>query len=162
MMLKNYTSSIPVERSVSMIEMMLAKRGANQILKTYDPKGNPVGVAFRMTVRGTELGFKLPSRVDSCRKILVESMSPRSRTKREMVAKVEQQSARTAWKILYDWTEAQMAMIDLAQVEMAEVFMPYMLVNGETTVFQAFAERGFKAMLGDGSSQTATDPGVPR
>ena len=146
-MLKNYTSTIPVERSVAMIEMMLARRGANQILKSYDPKGNPVGVAFRMMVRGVDLGFKLPARVDSCRKMLVDGMAPRSRCKRERIAKVEAQAARTAWTILFDWTEAQMAMIDLAQVEMAEVFMPYMLVNTDKTMFEAVAERGFKAML---------------
>lgn len=150
-MLKNYTSSVRVEQSVLMIEMMLARRGASQILKSYDPKGNPVGVSFLIPVRGVDLTFRLPSRVETCRKVLLENMSPRSRTKPEMVRKVSDQAARTAWKILLDWTEAQMAMIELAQVDLAEVFMPYLLDRvSNRTMYEVLSERGFKAMLGDG------------
>ena len=148
-MLKNYTSGIAVERSVAMIEQLLAARGATKIMKTYDAKGLPIGMLFSIPIGGQEVHFRLPSRIENCRTILERSLSPRARpeTKKNLL----NQAGRTAWKILFDWCEAQMAMIDLAQVDVCEVFMAYLYdAAQDKTLFDHMKERGFKAMIGDG------------
>lgn len=50
MSLKNYTSSVPVERTISRIEQVLAKAGAGGIMKDYDC-GGLVALAFKNQTR---------------------------------------------------------------------------------------------------------------
>jgi hypothetical protein len=46
---------------------------------------------------------------------------------------------RVAWRIVKDWIEAQMAIVEAGQAEMAEVFLPYATIeDGTTTMFRAF------------------------
>jgi hypothetical protein len=145
-MLKNYTSGINAERSINFIENKLVHHGAKQILKIYDDKNNVSGLCFNIMIDGQLLPFKLPARIDQCERILMGNLSSKARP--ETRKQIPQQAARTAWKILADWVEAQMAMIELAQVEVTEVFMPYLYdANKQRTCFEMFKERGFKAML---------------
>ena len=69
------------------------------------------------------------------------------RAQPETIKKIPAQAERTAWKILSDWVEAQMAMIELAQVEFTEVFMPYLYNHQkQETYFEMIKARGFKAL----------------
>jgi hypothetical protein len=43
--LLNYTTEVPVTRTVSAITEMLAKAGARHIASTYGPDGSPTGAA---------------------------------------------------------------------------------------------------------------------
>lgn len=51
MNLKNYTSTVPVERSVAQIERRLVAHGAHDILKLYEEK-KLTGIAFIATIEG--------------------------------------------------------------------------------------------------------------
>lgn len=151
-MLKNYTSGTPAERSIIFIENKLVCHGARQILKLYDDKNQVTGLQFSIPVNGIDLPFKLPARLEQCERILMGNLSSRARpeTKKQIPA----QAARTAWKILADWVEAQMAMIELAQIEVIEVFMPYLYdTQKQRTLFEIMKERGFKAMLPGGCNE---------
>ncbi len=108
-MLKNYTSSVSAARSISYIEAKLAQNGARQILKLYDENARVEGMCFIIMLNGLEMPFKLPAKISECEKVLLANLSPRA--KPETRKKVVQQAERTAWKILSDWVEAQMAMI---------------------------------------------------
>ena len=46
------------------------------------------------------------------------------------------------WRIIKDWLNAQLALIEVGQAEMAEVFLPYALTNTGQTLFQRFTEEG--------------------
>lgn len=145
-MLKNYTSGQPAERSINFIEAKLVAHGARQILKLYNDKNQVSGLCFNITIDGQLLPFKLPARLDQCEKILTQNLSRRA--KPETKKRIPEQAARTAWKILADWIDAQMAMIEMSQVEITEVFMPYLYdANKQRTCFEMFKERGFKALL---------------
>ena len=43
-----------------------------------------------------------------------------------------QQAIRTSWRILKDWVETQMALLETGMVTMDEIFLPYMLSGGQT------------------------------
>lgn len=147
MPLKNYTSKIPASRSISYIESKLAQNGARQILKTYDDDGKVTGMCFTIPINGHDMPFKLPARVDRCETVLMQATT--SRTRPETLKKIPKQAERTAWKILSDWVEAQMAMIELAQIEVMEVFMPY-LYDGKSgqTYYEIMKDQQFKALPG--------------
>ena len=147
MPLKNYTSKQPASRSIEYIERKLVQQGATQILKTYGPDGRLSAICFSMMIGGVEMSFKVPAKVQACEEVLYANLSPRA--KPETKAKIPKQAERTAWKIVQDWVEAQMAMIELAQVDIMEVFMPY-LYDGSTgqTFFEKMKVSKYKALPG--------------
>lgn len=121
-MIKNYTSTVSIERSISHIESKLVEHGAKDIMKRYDSQGRLESICFIIWITDRSIYFKLPAKIDVCNKILKANVKrPRSGTWEN----IEKQAERTAWKIVSDWVDIQMAMIDLQQAEMLEVFLPY-------------------------------------
>ncbi len=150
-MLKNYTSQVPVSTSVSFIEQCLTKNGARQILKEYDAAGRCDGICFSIPMNNSEIHFRLPAQIANCERVLMANLSRRA--KPETKKAVPKQAERTAWKILSDWVEAQMAMIELAQVEVMEVFMPYLYDPAtKQTFFQTAKANNFQKLLPGGLS----------
>ena len=145
MTLKNYTSSVSATRSISYIEAKLAGCGANQIVKFYNDESRITSLAFVMSINGVEMPFKLPARVDQCERVLkAQVRRPHSDT----FKRISEQAERTAWKIVSDWVDVQMAMIELSQVEFMEVFLPYLFnYDKNQTFFETIKERGYKALL---------------
>jgi hypothetical protein len=145
MNLMNYTSTVPASRSISYIEAKLAGHGAKQIVKYYDEGCRVSSIAFMMMMEGIEIPFKLPARVEKCELVLKSRVrKPRADT----FKRIAEQAERTAWKIVSDWIDAQMAMIELSQVEFMEVFLPYLFnCTKNQTYFESIKERGYKALL---------------
>jgi hypothetical protein len=68
------------------------------------------------------LAFHLKAQVEECFKILWKEVHRRQSNTKEMIMK---QANRTAWKILFDWTEIHCSMILLAQAKPLQIFLPY-------------------------------------
>ena len=145
--LKNYTSSVPASTSITWIEKKLASKGATQILKEYGPDARVSCIKFSLRVDGQDVLFNLPAQIENCERVLRANLSQRA--KADTIKKVPAQAERTAWKILADWVDAQMARIELAQVEVMEVFLPYVFdAQHNRTFFQLLKEKNFKMLPG--------------
>lgn len=145
-MLKNYTSTVPAAKSIAYIESRLAQHKANMIVKLYSPEGKVDAIAFTVKIGEVDMPFRLPAQLAACESTLKAHIGRRARP--ETIKKLAEQAERTAWKIVADWVDAQMAMIELAQVELLEVFLPYVYDHSKRqTYFQSIKERGFKALL---------------
>jgi hypothetical protein len=142
-MIKNYTSTVPASRSVLHIEDRLVKHSAKNILKIYTDK-KLSGLAFIVEVNGKDIPFRLPARIDRVEKQLRGSIRrPRSGT----MDRIADQSERTAWKLLADWVDVQMSLIELDQVELIEVFMPYIYnYKKDQSFFEQMKDSGFKML----------------
>jgi len=156
MPLKNYTSSVPANKSICHIETTLAKNGATQVLKEYDPLGNVSALSFSINAHigggdSTRLDFKLPVKLAECEKIL---RSQRTRNAQpHTLKKIPAQAERTAWKILSDWVDAQMALLQIKQVELAQVFVAFLVCDRTgKTLYELAKDNGFKKMLPSGGS----------
>lgn len=145
-MIKNYTSTVPAVKSINWIEAKLVARGAKNILKLYDDKRLD-GIAFIIDVNGKQLAFRLPARIKRIEELFKASVRrPREGTFKN----IQDQAERTAWKLLADWVEVQMSLIELQQVEFVEVFLPYVYDPAkQETFFERLKGSGFK-MLTDG------------
>jgi len=142
--IKNYTSQVSVERTVSMIEAELVKVGASNIEKTY-LNGSPDGVIFSITFDRIELSYKLPAKIDAAKEILKQI--PTYKTKKKDW--IDAQSKRTAWKIIYDWVLAQVAMIMLHQADPIQIFLPYTYNRKtEKTFYEQIKGNQFKLLTG--------------
>jgi len=115
--IKNYTSSVPADRSIMKIERMLVDAGASHISRAYE--GSEVsGFMFQLG----NLIFRLPSKVKAVEEAL---MSEVRKPRKETVARIAGQARRTAWRILDEWVAIQVSMVRLKQAEAEEVFLPY-------------------------------------
>jgi hypothetical protein len=150
-MLKNYTSSVSAANSIQFIESCLIRHKATQILKTYTPEGKVGAISFIIVLNGVEIPIRIGAKVAECQKVLVAHVrKPRPGT----LDRVADQAERTAWKIEADWVAAQMAKIELAQTELMEVFLPYVIdKRTDLTLFETMKETGFKALLPAAASQ---------
>lgn len=140
MALLNYTTSIDAEKTVAEIQKLLAKKGAKAILTEYDDDGNLSAVSFRFDYNGNLLSFLLPARVDNIYKILCKT-SPKAKYK------TMDQAHRVAWRIIKDWIEAQIALIEAEQADLAQVFLPY-VQNPTTgkTLYESLNDNGVKLL----------------
>jgi len=143
-MLKNYTSTVSVGRSVQHIEDCLVRHGARNIMKEYDNQKRLAGIAFIIGVEGRDMPFRLPARAENCEKILKGAVR---RPKEGTYDRIREQAERTAWKIVSDWIDVQMSLIELEQAEFLEIFLPYVYFpESRQTFFQRVKEGGFKML----------------
>lgn len=127
MPLLNYTTKISADKTVGEIQKMLAKAGARAVLSEYDDKGEVLAVSFKMLVGDSEVGFRLPAVPDKVLGVLKaqRGVEPRYKT--------AEHANRVAWRIIKDWVEAQLAIIETQMVKAEQVFLPYAITrNGET------------------------------
>jgi len=138
--IKNYTSTVPYGRSIDHIELKLVRHGAQQITKQYTPTGDLEGVIFSLN----GITFKLPARIE---KVKDHLMKEYSRPHKGTEEKVREQAKITAWKLLSDWVDVQMSLIELEQAEMMEVFLPYTYnASKNQTLFEFYKLSDFKQL----------------
>jgi len=144
----NYTTTIEATKSASECIARLAEHGADAIGITYSDR-KPSGLTFRIdTVHGSRQ-FSLPVNVEGTHKALMRAnregrIAPRY-TERD-------QAERVSWRVLKDWLEAQLALIEAGVAEMAEVMLPYLNVQPGVTLYQAFLENESRLAIAAGGA----------
>jgi hypothetical protein len=142
-MIKNFTSTVPIDRTVSRIEAFLVKAGAQNIFKDYE-NGSIKGLCFSIYHPGEKrlIAVRLPANVPAVERSLLAKMKrPQAETRRRL----QEQAERTAWKLMQDWIEVQVSLIEMEQAEFLQVFLPYVW-DGKRTFYAALKEGGFKLL----------------
>lgn len=139
MAILNYTTTIDAFKTVSEIEYILMKHKAKSIMKNYDGE-SITGLSFLIDIGTQQIPVKLPVRIDECLTVLQREKknSPRSNIKA-----TRQQAERVAWRILKDWIEAQMALLDIEMVRFEEIFLPYIETQNGQTIYQQLEQKQF-------------------
>lgn len=128
MPLLNYTTKVDVYTTLGSIQGQLVRHGAKKIMQDYDDEGQIAALSFLIDTPAGPRGIRLPANVDAVHTVLT----------RQKVKCDREQAERVAWRIVKDWVEAQMAILESEMVQMDEIFLPYM-VNGQgQTLFQAY------------------------
>lgn len=131
MPLLNYTTTVPVTKTIGLVHALLVEAGARQIMTAYDAVGTPTGVSFAIEVPGGTRGFNLPIKTDR-----VEAVMKRERV--EPRFKTPEQAERIAWRIAKDWLEAQLAIVKTEMVTFEQVMLPYMRSEDGRTMFELY------------------------
>lgn len=116
---------------------MLAKAGARAVLSEYDNKGEVSAVSFKMLVGNSEVGFRLPAAPD---KVLGALKAQRGVEPRY---KTTEHTNRVAWRIIKDWVEAQLAIIETQMVKAEQVFLPYAITRNGETLYESVVKNKF-------------------
>lgn len=145
MPLLNYTTEVPVSRTVEHVNRALVRGGARAIMSEYDASGRPVGVAFQIQTPYGLRGFTLPVDVDGVFKALNADKGVSERKYR-----TRDHAERVAWRILKDWLEVQLAMVQAQMVAFDQVMLPYMQSEvGGPTVYELYRDRQLALPAGE-------------
>lgn len=142
------STQIGAGKTAAEIQSFLVQAGARQVLTVYDDKREISGLHFTIEVNGAPAPFELPVRVDPIFKILNGRRQNGGQFSRgTMAAQDRERAKRVAWRQLYRWVQAQLALIDCGMVAAAEVFMPYLQVAPNETLYQRAVAGGIQKLL---------------
>lgn len=132
MALKNYTTTINANKTIGEIQEILSRHGATAIMTEYD-NGEVVALSFKINTHRGEIGIKLPANTDKVLRVL-----KKQKQKNLQIRDNQDQATKVAWRIIKDWIDAQMAILETEMVDMEEIFLPYIINNNGKTLYQAF------------------------
>lgn len=139
MAILNYTTTIDAFKTVSEIEYILVKHKAKSVMKNYEGESIS-GLSFLVDTGAVQVPIRLPVKVDECLEVLKREKknSPKSNIKA-----TREQAERVAWRILKDWVEAQMALLDIEMVRLEEIFLPYIEMRNGQTIYEQLEKKQF-------------------
>lgn len=142
--LKNYTSSVPINLTLSYIEAYLMECGVSGITKQVE-KGTCAALFFHLEINGDRFTIRLPAQVDKVQDYFWREYVSRAKRPNKTKEDFREQAERTAWKIQQDWVQVQMSLIKLKQVHFLEVFMGF-LWDGKQSYYQRLEGGGFRGI----------------
>ena len=145
--LKNYTTKIDANKTVMQIENMLANFGATDIWKQYD-HGVVISLNFAIDTEFGKMPFKLPSKIKEIRQTLTIQRQKGNINLPQRLLQDDKHSINVGWRIVKDWIDSQISLIELEQVKIEQIFLPYAYdMATDKTFYEALKERKFAGML---------------
>lgn len=149
----NYTTAVPVDRTVAEVQRLLVDAGASAVAVQYCDR-QPVGVMFVLPTPHGARTYSVP--VPSTGVLaLLERMDRAGRfhaaRKAAGTYTTPEHAARVAWRVVRDWLEAQLALVAAELAALGDVLLPYLQVQPGRTVVELWREH----------EQAALPPGRP-
>lgn len=141
MPLLNYTTKIEADKTAGEILAILARHGARAVLMEWDDNGEVESLSFKVSTTHGELPIRLPVDPDAVLKVLQKQNVGRTYANRK-------QALRIAWRILKDWVEAQMAILETEMVRMEQIFLPYIVTEDGRTLYDRMVDTRFQLREG--------------
>ena len=136
----NYTTSINTEKTAAEIQKKLAMAKAQAVLCEYDDDAVMSAMSFRINTPHGVIMFRLPANT----KGVLKSLKRDSKVPKKL--KTKEQAAKVAWRVLKDWIEAQLAIVEAEMADLTEVFLPYAQSSDGKTLYQSIEQSGFKVL----------------
>lgn len=139
----NYTTQVAAEKSAVECLGILGRSGASAVSLTYADR-KPTGLQFAIDTPAGPKTFAVPVNITGVQKCLGDAYS-RGGIAPRFTGPI--QAERVAWRILKDWLEAQVALIDAQMASLDQVMLPYLRVDPDHTLYEAYLERETVAAL---------------
>jgi hypothetical protein len=139
----NYTTQIDPHKTASECVALLARHGASRI--SMDLKdGEPSALAFGIETPAGMRYYLLPANPEGVYLALQKAWRERRIPQRYVD---REQARRVSWRVIKDWLESQLALIEAQVVEIEQVMLPYLVVDDTgLTLYQRYLEQGRKAL----------------
>ena len=148
MAIKNYTTDVPVNKTVSEIHLLLADHGAKRILFDYGTDSKITAISFTIDTPQGEQAVRLPANAERVRAVLHQQRINQRNGSRSQIDDSQEQAERVAWRIVKDWLAAQLAILETEMVTVQQVFLPYFLNRQGQTLYEVYISGAL--MLEDG------------
>ena len=130
MAILNYTTKVDSSKTIVEITKSLVDHGARKIVSDYDENGTPTSVTFLLPINDNMVAYSLPANYSG----VLKAMQNNKKVANHLCNK--EQAVRVSWRILKDWIEAQLAIVEADLADMAEVFLPYAVTPSGNTLYQ--------------------------
>jgi len=127
--------------TIAEIQQLLATNGATGIAFDYDGQGKLTALFFRIRHEGKELPFRLPAKPDNVYTAL-HGDAP-DHMHRRYGEQWREAAERIAWRVCKLWLEAQITHINLDQAKPQEVFLPYLVMPNQKTLYETMEANRF-------------------
>jgi len=147
MPIKNYTTVVPANRTITAIQDAPVKHGATGVLYKYEQgTGRIEALQFLLRIKNHDVAFSLPVNWRKFQRVL-EIQQVRRWDEEDYVYRV-------AWRNIRDWVMAQLALYETEIVEMPQVFLPFATDAKGQTLYEKMVEG--KCLLGPGPQENST------
>ena len=136
----NYTTKVQASKTVAEITDILVVHRAHSILTNYK-EGQIESLSFLIDTPQGNASIRLPVDPDAVLRVMKKYGSHVP-----MRFQNKEQAIRVAWRIVKDWIEAQMAILDTEMVKMEQIFLPYIQTQNGQTLFQVFENQRLLTM----------------
>lgn len=142
------TTAVAASRSSAQVVDVLVESGATSVAMDYG-KGKITGLRWVMAMDSHQMTYAMPARVDPVYRQLCDRRrdgEPYSDREKKLL---RDKAERVAWRQLFRWVEAQLAMIRTGMATGPEVFLPYLYsVKKDQTLYEMMRTREFKMLEG--------------
>lgn len=147
MPLLNYTSRVPASQTANEIMKILGKNGAEGFNAEYDAEGQIAALTWHVSTPHGVMPFRIPVDVKAVLDVLMRQNVLRYGNEDDY-----ERARRCAWRITKDWIAAQMALLQTEMVTVQQLFLPYLRISEDETLYDRMMTTGFAA-LGPGGEQ---------
>lgn len=142
----NYSTTILASKTAGEIASILAKHGAEQVTTLYADR-EPTGISFRIGTPYGPRNFELPANAEGVHETINRQWS-RGELRGGPKFRTRDHARDVAWRILKDWVEAQLAIIEAGMARLDEVMLPYLAIEPGRTLAKAYQDSaGMRAQL---------------
>lgn len=147
--LKNYSTKIPANKTISEIEESLLQHGATDLWKSYGANKEILSLAFAVPTEHGKIPFKLIINIEAVRQIIREQhQKGDARAISNAQAQDIEQARNVGWRILKDWIDAQMALVEVKMRKIEQVFLADIWdSHTEKTFFEVLEDKNFPGLL---------------
>ena len=90
---------------------------------------------------GTQtIPVRLPAKIEECLEVLKKEKKTNPKAQIKLT---EDQARKVAWRILKDWVDVQLALLDMKMVSFEEIFLSYIQTQDGKTIYEKLEERQF-------------------
>lgn len=126
----NYTTEVNFTKTLGEITDILIAHGAQKIIVDYDGT-IPVAVTFGLKHMNVMLHFSLPCNYFG----VMASMGRNPKVPARL--KTKEQAVRVSWRIIKNWIESQMAIVEAELATVTQVFLPYAITKDGKTLYDS-------------------------
>jgi hypothetical protein len=134
--IKNYTTKISAHQTLGELTSALCQAGATAVLCEFDSAKQPLAISFKINTQHGLAPFRLPSNVDGVFYKLKETNKSVTR----------EHASNVSWRILKNWVDAQLAIIQSGLALPEQVFFPCMQNSDGVTLYERFNDVGMKLL----------------
>lgn len=147
----NYTTKVPVSKTLGECQRLLGEGGASAVGVMYEDR-KPVGLSFDLKTPHGVRSFLMPVNIDGVASLLRNADYPPNVTASVLGRYTTREHAeRVAWRVVKDWLEAQLALIDAQMVRFEQVMLPYLEVGRGVTLWDRYLVNEQRALEAGGS-----------
>lgn len=134
MSLLNYTTKIEAEQTIGEIQKMLSRYSVTAMMTEYEGP-HVSAVSFQINIAGKKVGYKLP-----CNWRCVLKVFDEQGVRMKHGGTRQEQAIRTAWRVIKDWVEAQLALVEINMATIPQIFLPYTIMRDNKTLAEHIDE----------------------